>query len=84
MNQRKVASNLAILADKTLVTVLAGRVRQGTTPSLSALAVIIVAITLAGAIAYELLRRREERRAAAAKLAAEQTRDTAMPPSLAT
>jgi len=69
-------TTFAILADKTLVTVLAGRVRQGTTPSLSALAVIIVAITLAGAIAYELLRRREERRAAAEKLAAEQTRDT--------
>ena len=76
-------TTFAILADKTLVTVLAGRVRQGTTPSLSALAVIIVAITLAGAIAYELLRRREERRAAAEKLAAEQTRDTPMPTSLA-
>jgi spermidine/putrescine transport system permease protein len=57
-------TTFAILADKTLVTVLAGRVRQGTTPALSALAVIIVAITLAGAIIYEILRRREDRIAA--------------------
>jgi spermidine/putrescine transport system permease protein len=33
-------TTFAILADKTLVTVLAGQVRQGTTPALSALAVI--------------------------------------------
>jgi spermidine/putrescine transport system permease protein len=56
-------TTFAILADKTLVTVLAGRVRQGTTPALSALAVIIIAISLAGAIAYEILKRREERTA---------------------
>jgi spermidine/putrescine transport system permease protein len=64
-------TTFAILADKTLVTVLAGRVRQGTTPSLSALAVIIVAITLMGAIAYEVYRRREEKKAAAAKAVAQ-------------
>lgn len=58
-------TTFAILADKTLVTVLAGRVRQGTTPSLSALAVIIIAITLVGAVTYEVLRRREENRTAA-------------------
>jgi spermidine/putrescine transport system permease protein len=57
-------TTFAILADKTLVTVLAGRVRQGTTPSLSALAVIIIAVTLIGAVLYEVLRRREERIAA--------------------
>jgi len=57
-------TTFAILADKTLVTVLAGRVRQGTTPSLSALAVLIIAVTLAGAVLYEVLRRREEARAA--------------------
>ena len=60
-------TTFAILADKTLVTVLAGRVRQGTTPALSALAVIIIAVSLAGAITYELLKRREEYRAARAK-----------------
>lgn len=56
-------TTFAILANKTLVTVLAGQVRQGTTPALSALAVIIISISLAGAIAYELMKRREEARA---------------------
>jgi spermidine/putrescine transport system permease protein len=53
-------TTFAILADKTLVTVLAGEVRQGTTPVLSALAVIIIGLSLAGAIIYEVLKRREE------------------------
>lgn len=53
-------TTFAILADKTLVTVLAGEVRQGTTPALSALAVIIIGLSLLGAIAYEVLKRREE------------------------
>ena len=53
-------TTFAILADKTLVTVLAGEVRQGTTPVLSALAVIVIGLSLTGAIAYELAKRREE------------------------
>ena len=57
-------TTFAILADKTLVTVLAGEVRQGTTPALSALAVIIISLSLIGAIAYEVVKRREERRSA--------------------
>ena len=61
-------TTFAILADKTLVTVLAGEVRQGTTPALSALAVIIITISLVGAIIYEVMKRREE---AAAQLSAE-------------
>jgi spermidine/putrescine transport system permease protein len=56
-------TTFAILADKTLVTVLAGQVRQGTTPALSALAVIIIGISLAGAIVYEVLKRREQAKA---------------------
>jgi spermidine/putrescine transport system permease protein len=60
-------TTFAILADKTLVTVLAGEVRQGTTPTLSALAVIIIAISLAGAIVYEVMKRREEAAAETAK-----------------
>ncbi len=51
-----------ISAESTLTTVLAGRVRMGTTPALSALAVIIVAITLAGAVLFEIYRRREQAR----------------------
>lgn len=50
-----------IQAESTLTTVLAGRVRMGTTPALSALAVIIIGITLVGAVSYEILRRREAR-----------------------
>lgn len=64
-------TTFAILADKTLVTVLAGEVRQGTTPALSALAVIIISISLVGAIAYEVMKRREE---GAAQRAAERAK----------
>lgn len=80
-------TTFAILADKTLVTVLAGQVRQGTTPALSALAVVIIGISLAGAITYELLKRREQRRAEAAQLRAklaEQAEESGGAPGLAT
>lgn len=60
-------TTFAILADKTLVTVLAGQVRQGTTPALSALAVVIIGISLIGAISYEVMKRREQRRADVAR-----------------
>ena len=63
-------TTFAILADKTLTTALAGRVRQGTTPAISALAVLIVGVTLVGALLYELLRRREQARDEARALAA--------------
>ena len=63
-------TTFAILADKTLTTALAGRVRQGTTPAISALAVLIIGVTLAGALLYELLRRREQARDEARALAA--------------
>jgi spermidine/putrescine transport system permease protein len=52
-------TTFAILADKTLTTVLAGRIRQGLTPAISALAVVIIAVTVAGAVLYEVLKRRE-------------------------
>ena len=47
--------------------VLAGEVRQGTTPALSALAVIIIGLSLIGAIIYEVMKRREEAAAERAK-----------------
>lgn len=56
-------TTFAILADRTLVTVLAGQVRQGTTPALSALAVVIIGLSLCGAVTYEVLKRREQRQA---------------------
>lgn len=57
-------TTFTILSDKTFTTVLAGRVRQGTTPTISAVAVIIIAVTLTGAIIYELLKRYEDRQTA--------------------
>jgi spermidine/putrescine transport system permease protein len=64
-------TTFAILANKTLTTVLAGRVRQGTTPAISALAVVIIGVTVAGAIIYELVRSAEARRAARLRVAVE-------------
>jgi spermidine/putrescine transport system permease protein len=58
-------TTFAILANKTLTTVLAGRVRAGTTPAISAMAVVIIAVTLVGALAYEAVKRAELRREAA-------------------
>ncbi len=55
-------TTFAILADKTLTTVLAGRVRQGTTPAISALAVVIIVVTVLGAFLFEFLRMREAKR----------------------
>ena len=59
-----------IQAESTLTTVLAGKVRMGTQPDLSALAVVIIIITLIGAITHEILRRREMAREVAALEAA--------------
>lgn len=64
-------TTFSILSDKTLTTVLAGRVRQGSTPAISALAVIIVAATILSAIAYELYKRRTEALAARRQRAAQ-------------
>ncbi len=55
-----------ILAENSLTIVLAGKVRMGTQPDLSALAVVIMAITLIGAVAHEILKRREAAREKAA------------------
>ncbi len=55
-----------IQADSTLTTVLAGKVRMGTQPDLAALAVLIIGITLIGAIAIEVTKRREMAREAVA------------------
>lgn len=49
-----------ILSDSTFTTALASKVRLGTDPSLSALAVIIIAITLIGAMVHEAHIRRQE------------------------
>jgi spermidine/putrescine transport system permease protein len=56
-----------IQAESTLTTVLSGQIRLGTKPDVSALAVIIVLITLVGATAHEIVRRREQAKEEAAK-----------------
>src|SRR5690606_12041369 len=48
-----------IQSEATLTTVLAKRVRMGTQPDIAALAVIIIGVTLVGAVAYEISKRRE-------------------------
>ena len=54
-------TTFSILADKTLVTVLAGAARQGTTPALSALAVVIIGTSILGAVFFEIYKRREQK-----------------------
>lgn len=49
-----------ILSDNTFTTALASKVRHGTDPSLSALAVIIIGLTLIGAMVHEAHIRRQE------------------------
>lgn len=48
-----------VLSESTFTTALASKVRHGTDPSLSALAVIIITITLVGALTNEAYQRRK-------------------------
>jgi len=50
-----------IVSKSTLTTVLASKVRYGINPSISALAVIIIILTLIGAVYFEIIKRREEK-----------------------
>lgn len=50
-----------IVSESTFTTVLASKVRFGIDPSISAIAVIIIAVTLVGAIVHEAHLRRSER-----------------------
>ena len=50
-----------IVSESTLTTVLASKVRYGINPSISSLAVIIIGLTLLGAIAHEYFKRKESR-----------------------
>lgn len=54
-----------IVSSSTLTTVLASKVRYGIDPSISALAVTIVFLTLVGAVIYEIFKRREARQISA-------------------
>ena len=55
------------MSRRTLTTVLSGQIRLGTKPDVSALAVIIVIITLVGASLHEVMRRREQAKEEAAR-----------------
>ena len=52
----------SILSDQTLTTVIASKVRLGISPAISALALVIIILTLIAAILYEIFRRREDRK----------------------
>ena len=52
----------SILSDQTLTTVIASKVRLGISPAISALALVIIFLTIMAAIIYEVLRRREDRK----------------------
>lgn len=57
--------------DTTLTVYIASKVRTGVTPAVNALGLILIAVTVAAAVAYEILRRREAARAAARRRLAE-------------
>ena len=68
----------SILSDQTLTTVIASKVRLGISQAISALALVIIALTLTVALIYEILRRREDTKLKQRKdqLLYEQTQDS--------
>ncbi|WP_372397666.1 ABC transporter permease [Azospirillum sp. HJ39] len=48
--------------DTTLTVYIATKVRTGLTPAVNALSLVLIALTILGAVVYEILRRREARR----------------------
>ncbi len=52
----------SILSEQTLTTVIASKVRLGISPAISALALVIITLTLIAAVFYEVLRRREDKK----------------------
>ena len=52
----------SILSDQTLTTLISSKVRLRISPAISALALVIITLTIIAAIIYEVLRRREDKR----------------------
>jgi spermidine/putrescine transport system permease protein len=52
----------SILSEQTLTTVIASKVRLGISPAISALALVIICLTLMGAFIYEISRRSNQRK----------------------
>jgi spermidine/putrescine transport system permease protein len=67
----------------TLTVYIGSKIRSGITPTINALALILIMITIVGAIAYEVSRRRAERREQeeAAVAAAAENRDLGIVPA---
>jgi spermidine/putrescine transport system permease protein len=57
--------------DTTLTVYIATKVRTGLTPAVNALSLVLIALTILGAVVYEILRRREARRQAGSAVALE-------------
>ncbi|WP_434616766.1 ABC transporter permease [Azospirillum sp. B2RO_4] len=57
--------------DTTLTVYIATKVRTGLTPAVNALSLVLIALTILGAVVYEILRRREARRQAGSAAALE-------------
>lgn len=55
--------------DTTLTVYIATKVRTGLTPAVNALSLVLIALTILGAVVYEILRRREARRQAGSAVA---------------
>jgi spermidine/putrescine transport system permease protein len=55
----------------TLTVYVGSKIRSGITPTINALAFILIAVTVIAAITYEIMRRREQRRLAEIKAAAD-------------
>ena len=55
--------------DTTLTVYIATKVRTGLTPAVNALSLVLIALTILGAVVYEALRRREARRQAGSAVA---------------
>jgi len=70
-----------MVAKGTLVTELAGLARFGVSPEISALAVVIMGLTLFGAVVYEIKKRKEEREAERSKAAARMKKTPAAQPA---
>jgi spermidine/putrescine transport system permease protein len=68
--------------DNTVTVYIASKVRTGLTPAVNALGLILILLTIAGAVAYEILRRREAAREAEARRKAAAA-ERALVPSLA-
>ncbi|HEY0212117.1 MAG TPA: hypothetical protein VGC40_00750, partial [Paenirhodobacter sp.] len=54
----------------TMTTVLAGRVRMGSSPTISALATVIVILTITAAIIFEITKKHNEKKATLSRDAA--------------